>query len=202
MKRAELFPVECVVRGYLAGSGWKEYKAPAQVCGIKLPAGLQESDLLARAHLHSRHQGRDRTRCQYFLRATCERSSVSNWPPAARPELADLQAGRRYARQRGIIIADTKFEFGHFAQGIILADEVLTPDSSRFWPADHYQPGRGDGFFDKQFLRDYLEEIRWNKTPPAPALPPGSCAADKRKVSRGIPSVDGTRIGKVSLRAE
>ena len=171
VRRAEMFPVECVVRGYLSGSGWKEYKASGSVCGIKLPAGLRESEQLP---------------APIFTPATKattghdENISFEQMTRLVDPEdarqLRDLSLeiytrAADYARQKGIIIADTKFEFGRTAAGITLADEVLTPDSSRFWPADKYEPGMSQQSFDKQYVRDYLEEIRWNKQPPAPALP-------------------------------
>jgi phosphoribosylaminoimidazole-succinocarboxamide synthase len=171
VNRAEMFPVECVVRGYISGSAWKEYKTSGAVCGIQLPQGLKESDQLPEA---------------IFTPATKATSGHDeNIPFEQMAKLigADLSTQLRdvslaiykkaadYARQRGVIIADTKFEFGRTAAGITLADEVLTPDSSRFWPADKYQPGKAQESFDKQYVRDYLEEIRWDKQPPAPALP-------------------------------
>jgi len=170
--RAEMVPVECVVRGYISGSAWKEYKANGRVCGIELPAGLKESDQLPEP---------------IFTPATkATTGHDENIPfaemarligPELSRELRDISLkiytkASEYARQKGIIIADTKFEFGRTAAGITLADEVLTPDSSRFWPAEKYQPGKAQESFDKQYVRDYLEEIRWNKQPPAPALPP------------------------------
>ena len=170
--RADMVPVECVVRGYISGSAWKEYKANGRVCGIELPAGLKESDQLPEP---------------IFTPATkATTGHDENIPfaemarligPELSRELRDISLkiyikASEYARQKGIIIADTKFEFGLTAAGITLADEVLTPDSSRFWPADKYQPGKAQDSFDKQYVRDYLEEIRWNKQPPAPALPP------------------------------
>ena len=172
VKKAEMFPVECVVRGYISGSAWKEYKAGGKVCGIQLPQGLRESDQLPEP---------------IFTPATkAVTGHDENIPFAQMAKLIgdDLSVQLRdislkiyrkasdYARQRGIIIADTKFEFGRTAAGITLADEVLTPDSSRFWPADIYKPGEAQESFDKQYVRDYLEEIHWNKQPPAPALPP------------------------------
>ena len=169
--RAEMFPVECVVRGYISGSAWKEYKATSSVCGIKLPGGLKESDQLPEpifTPATKAASGHDENiSFQQMTKLT---------GPELSPQLRDLsleiyRKAAQYARQRGIIIADTKFEFGRTAHGITLADEVLTPDSSRFWPADKYQPGRAQESFDKQYVRDYLEEIRWNKQPPAPALP-------------------------------
>ncbi|MGH9498389.1 MAG: phosphoribosylaminoimidazolesuccinocarboxamide synthase [Terriglobales bacterium] len=170
--RAEMVPVECVVRGYLSGSAWKEYKATGKVCGIELPKGLKESDKLPEP---------------IFTPATKATSGHDENIPFE--EMVRIVGGERsqklrdvtlkiytkasdYARTKGIIIADTKFEFGITSKGITLADEVLTPDSSRFWPADKYQPGRAQDSYDKQYVRDYLEEIRWNKQPPAPALPP------------------------------
>jgi len=172
VRRAEMFPAECVVRGYLSGSGWKEYKATGSVCGIKLPSGLRESEELPEP---------------IFTPATkATTGHDENISFEHMSQLVDPQDSRRlrdlsleiykkaasYARQKGIIIADTKFEFGRTAAGITLADEVLTPDSSRFWPAEKYEPGMSQQSFDKQYVRDYLEEIRWNKRPPAPALPP------------------------------
>jgi len=169
--RAEMVPVECVVRGYISGSAWKEYKASGRVCGIDLPKGLKESDELPEP---------------IFTPATKATTGHDENIPSAEmtrligPELSrelrDISLkiytkASEYARQKGIIIADTKFEFGRTAAGITLADEVLTPDSSRFWPAEKYQPGKAQESFDKQYVRDYLEEIRWNKQPPAPALP-------------------------------
>jgi phosphoribosylaminoimidazole-succinocarboxamide synthase len=169
--RAEMFPVECVARGYLSGSGWKEYKASGTVCGIKLPAGLKESDQLPEPIFTPATKATTGHDINISFEEMCKLVD-----PKLSHQLRDLTLGvykkaANYARQRGIIIADTKFEFGLTAQGITLADEVLTPDSSRFWPADTYQPGKAQDSYDKQYVRDYLEEIRWNKQPPAPALP-------------------------------
>jgi len=169
---ADMVPVECVVRGYISGSAWKEYKATGKVCGIELPKGLRESDQLLEPIFTP------------ATKATTGHDENIPFSEMTRLVGADLSAELRdlslkiykkaaeYARTRGIIIADTKFEFGRTSRGTTLADEVLTPDSSRFWPADKYQPGRAQDSYDKQFVRDYLEEIRWNKQPPAPALPP------------------------------
>src|SRR6266699_6624432 len=171
VRRAEMFPVECVVRGYLSGSGWKEYKATGAVCGIKLPAGLREAEQLPEPIFTPATKattGHDEN-------ISFEHMSRLVDPQDARMlrdlSLAIYKKAADHARQKGIIIADTKFEFGRTAAGITLADEVLTPDSSRFWPADKYEPGASQQSFDKQYVRDYLEEIRWNKRPPAPALP-------------------------------
>jgi phosphoribosylaminoimidazole-succinocarboxamide synthase len=169
--RAEMFPVECVVRGYLSGSGWKEYKASGKVCGIPLPAGLKESDQLPEPIFTPATKATTGHDINVSFEEMCRLVD-----PGLSRQLRDVslkiyKKAADYARQRGIIIADTKFEFGQTAQGITLADEVLTPDSSRFWPADKYQPGKAQDSYDKQYVRDYLEEIRWNKQPPAPALP-------------------------------
>ncbi len=169
--RAEMCPVECVARGYLSGSGWKEYKATGTVCGIKLPPGLKESDQLPEPLFAPATKASTGHDINISFEEMCKRVD-----PELSRQLRDItlriyKKAADYARQRGIIIADTKFEFGQTALGITLADEVLTPDSSRFWPADTYQPGKAQDSYDKQYVRDYLEEIRWNKQPPAPALP-------------------------------
>jgi phosphoribosylaminoimidazole-succinocarboxamide synthase len=169
--RAEMCPVECVARGYLSGSGWKEYQATGTVCGIKLPPGMKESDQLPEPLFTPATKATTGHDINISFEEMCKRVD-----PELSRQLRDLtlriyKKAADYARQRGIIIADTKFEFGQTAQGITLADEVLTPDSSRFWPADTYQPGKAQDSYDKQYVRDYLEEIRWNKQPPAPALP-------------------------------
>jgi phosphoribosylaminoimidazole-succinocarboxamide synthase len=170
--RAEMVPVECVVRGYISGSAWKEYKATGRVCGIELPKGLRESDKLPEPIFTPSTKattGHDENiPFEEMIRVVGRERSET---------LRDITLkiytkAADYARTKGIIIADTKFEFGITSKGITLADEVLTPDSSRFWPADKYQPGRAQDSYDKQYVRDYLEEIRWNKQPPAPALPP------------------------------
>jgi phosphoribosylaminoimidazole-succinocarboxamide synthase len=169
--RADMVPVECVVRGYISGSAWKEYKATGAVCGIKLPTGLKESAQLPEPIFtpatkavsgHDENIPFEEMARLVGRELSCQLRDTSL-------EIYVKAAG--YARQRGIIIADTKFEFGITRTGITLADEVLTPDSSRFWPADKYEPGRPQESFDKQYVRDYLEKIRWNKQPPAPALP-------------------------------
>jgi phosphoribosylaminoimidazole-succinocarboxamide synthase len=171
VKRADMFPVECVVRGYISGSAWKEYKSTGKVCGIDLPSGLKESDKLPEPIFTPATKattGHDEN-ISFATMSSLVGSELST-------QLRDISlkiytTAADYARTKGIIIADTKFEFGKTAAGITLADEVLTPDSSRFWPADKYQPGQTQESFDKQYVRDYLEEIRWNKQPPAPALP-------------------------------
>jgi len=171
VKKAQPLAIECVVRGYLAGSGWQEYRKRQTVCGIKLPAGLQESSELPEpifTPATKAETGHDEN-ISFEQASRIVGAAVAEQVRAT--SLKIYAAAREYARQRGIIIADTKFEFGIFEGNLILIDEVLTPDSSRFWPADQYQPGRSQPSFDKQFVRDYLETLSWNKTPPAPALP-------------------------------
>ena len=172
VRRAEVAPVECVVRGYLSGSGWKEYQEKGTVCGIALPKGLRESDKLAQplftpatkaASGHDENISPDRAREIVGTQAYGELECLS---------LSVYQKAADYALGHGIIIADTKFEFGYAGGKLILVDEVLTPDSSRFWPLDDYEPGRSQKSFDKQPVRDYLESTGWDKKPPAPPLPP------------------------------
>jgi phosphoribosylaminoimidazole-succinocarboxamide synthase len=171
VRKCRPLPVECVVRGYLAGSGWKEYRQSQTVCGIKLPAGLVESSELPKPMFTPATKaevGHDENIS--FDRAV----EILGGPVAEKVRdytIAIYKFARDYARQRGIIIADTKFEFGFDGNEVILIDEALTPDSSRFWPADGYRPGGPQPSFDKQYLRDYLETLNWNKTPPGPQLP-------------------------------
>ena len=172
VRRAEIFPVECIVRGYLSGSGWKEYKASGKVCGIDLPAGLKESEALPEPIFTPSTKATTGHDENITFDKMCEIVGVETASHLRDLTLRIYKKAAGYARQRGIIIADTKFEFGRTPQGITLADEVLTPDSSRFWPADKYEPGRAQDSYDKQYVRDYLEQIHWNKQPPAPPLPP------------------------------
>jgi phosphoribosylaminoimidazole-succinocarboxamide synthase len=171
VQRAEMFPVECVVRGYISGSAWKEYQATGKVCGIELAAGLRESDAFPEPIFTPATKAVSGHDENISFAQMCEILGAETSSHLRDITLRVYRKAAAYARQRGIIIADTKFEFGRTAQGITLADEVLTPDSSRFWPADKYAPGRSQESYDKQYVRDYLEEIRWNKLPPAPALP-------------------------------
>ena len=181
VKKAQPLAIECVVRGYLAGSGWMEFRTRQRVCGIALPAGLQESSELPEP---------------IFTPATkAESGHDENIPyeraaeivgPAIAEQVRNLslrlyREARAFAAQRGILIADTKFEFGIYENQLILIDEALTPDSSRFWPADQYAPGRSQPSYDKQFVRDYLETLTWDKTPPAPALPAEVVARTQQK---------------------
>jgi len=171
VRRAEMFPVECVVRGYISGSAWKEYQASGKVCGIELPAGLRESEAFPEPIFTPATKAVTGHDENISFARMCEILGTETSSQLRDLTLRIYKKAAAYALQRGIIIADTKFEFGRTAQGITLADEVLTPDSSRFWPADKYAPGRGQESYDKQYVRDYLEKIRWNKQPPAPALP-------------------------------
>lgn len=171
VRKTNVFPVECVVRGYLAGSGWKEYQSSQSVCGVELPPGLVESDQLPEpifTPATKAEEGHD-------INITFEQmADIVGQESASRLRDLSLEIYRKaseYAADRGIIIADTKFEFGELDGEIILIDEVLTPDSSRFWPADQYEPGRGQPSFDKQFVRDWLESTEWDKNSPPPALP-------------------------------
>ena len=171
VKRAEMFPVECVARGYLSGSGWKEYQASGSVCGIKLPAGLRESEQLPEPIFTPATKAQSGHDENVSFERTVEILGRETSETLRDLTLRIYKKAADYAKTRGIILADTKFEFGVTAAGITLADEVLTPDSSRFWPADTYAPGKVQNSYDKQYVRDYLESIKWNKQPPAPALP-------------------------------
>ena len=178
VRRTEVFPVECVVRGYLAGSGWKDYQRTGEICGHKLPENLRESDQLPEpifTPATKAEKGHDENISEARMSDLLGAETTANLRAIS---LAIYNAAETYARERGIIIADTKFEFGLDGDGqIILIDEVLTPDSSRFWPLDKYESGRAQASFDKQFVRDYLETLRWDKQPPAPPLPPEIAAA-------------------------
>ncbi|MBV9958051.1 MAG: phosphoribosylaminoimidazolesuccinocarboxamide synthase [Acidobacteria bacterium] len=172
VRRTDVFPVECVVRGYLVGSGWKDYKRTGEVCGHRLPENLRESDQLPEpifTPATKAEEGHDENISEAQMRDIVGAEVTEALRDTS---LRLYQEASEYARSRGIIIADTKFEFGRDGEGnIILIDEALTPDSSRFWPADEYEPGRSQPSFDKQFVRDYLESLDWDKTPPAPPLP-------------------------------
>jgi phosphoribosylaminoimidazole-succinocarboxamide synthase len=174
VERLEMVPVECVVRGYITGSGWKDYQSTGAVCGIELPGGLQESEQLpepiftpaTKAEVGDHDENVD------FDRAAEIVGDRELLEELRRLSIAIYELGAAHARERGIILADTKFEFGRRPDGtLVLGDEVLTPDSSRFWPADGYEPGRGQPSFDKQYVRDWAAGSGWDKTPPAPALP-------------------------------
>jgi phosphoribosylaminoimidazole-succinocarboxamide synthase len=194
VKKAKPLAIECVVRGYLAGSGWKEYRTSQTVCGVKLPPGLKESSELPEpifTPATKAETGHDENIS--FEQA----ANIVGKETAEKVRGASLKiynTARDYALKKGIIIADTKFEFGVFENELILIDEVLTPDSSRFWPADQYQPGRGQPSFDKQFVRDYLETLDWDKSPPAPALPPDVVARTESKYLEAYERLTGKKL--------
>ena len=171
VRRAEMVPIECVARGYLSGSGWKEYKAGGTVCGIALPAGLMESSQLPKPIYTPAAKAQTGHDENISFEAAAAIAGVDVITRLRDLTLAIYAKAAGYALSRGIILADTKFEFGFVGNTLTLGDEVLTPDSSRFWPAGQYKPGGAQPSFDKQFVRDYLETLAWNKTPPAPSLP-------------------------------
>jgi len=172
VKRARMFPVECVARGYLAGSGWKEYRSQGTVCGIRLPAGLEDGSRLPEPVFTPATKSQDGAHDENIsFSAVEELVGAENAAELRRLTLAIYRRAAAHAEAHGLILADTKFEFGKTEEGIILADEVLTPDSSRFWEAAAWKPGGAQPSFDKQFVRDYLESIHWNKQAPAPGLP-------------------------------
>ncbi len=194
VKKSQPLAIECVVRGYLAGSGWKEYRQSRTVCGIPLPEGLKESSELPSpifTPATKAETGHDEN-------ISFERAAQIVTPAIAEKarelSLRLYATARDYARQRGIIIADTKFEFGLFEGELILIDEVLTPDSSRFWPANQYAAGRSQPSYDKQFVRDYLETLTWDKTPPAPALPPEVVARTQAKYLEAFERLTGRTL--------
>jgi phosphoribosylaminoimidazole-succinocarboxamide synthase len=172
VKRARMFPVECVARGYLAGSGWKEYRAQGTVCGIPLPGGLLDGSRLTEPIFTPSTKSQDGTHDENIAYEKVEAEiGAAEAAELRRLTLAIYRRAAAHAESCGLILADTKFEFGKTPEGVILADEVLTPDSSRFWDGQAWKPGGPQPSFDKQFVRDYLEEIHWNKQAPAPGLP-------------------------------
>ena len=198
VRRLAMYPIECVVRGYITGSGWKEYKADGSVCGIELPEGLQESEKLpepiftpaTKAEIGDHDENVDFDRAAELvgsrpLAEELRRISIELYEYAA-----------AHARERGIILADTKFEFGSSPGAeIVLGDEVLTPDSSRFWPADEYATGRGQASFDKQYVRDWLDQSGWDHSPPAPELPPEVIANTSAKYREAYERITGRTLG-------
>jgi phosphoribosylaminoimidazole-succinocarboxamide synthase len=181
-RRLEMLPIECVVRGYLTGSGWKDYQATGEVCGHVLPAGLRESDRLAEpifTPATKAHTGHDEN---ITREAAAELVGPDRFAEVEATSLALYRFASEYATARGILLADTKFEFGVDASDrLVLADEAFTPDSSRFWPADDYEPGRPQPSFDKQFVRDYCETLGWDKTDPGPELPDDVVAGTRQR---------------------
>jgi phosphoribosylaminoimidazole-succinocarboxamide synthase len=194
VRKTQVVPIECVVRGYLVGSGWKEYQKSGTVCGIKLPAGLKESDQLAEpifTPATKEESGHD-INISFERMVEVVGSEVSE--ELRRRSLEIYRRGAEIARKRGIIIADTKFEFGQLGNELILIDEVLTPDSSRFWPADQYQPGKGQPSFDKQFVRDWLETTTWDKNSPPPKLPDDVVARTREKYIEAYERITGQKF--------
>jgi len=180
-RKAEVFPVECVVRGYLAGSGWREYRDRGTVCGVALPPGLRQSDALPEPIFTPATKAESGHDENISFERVVEMVGKEAAEALRDRSLALYRRAAEYARGRGIIIADTKFEWGRVGDEIVLVDEVLTPDSSRFWPADEYEPGRDQTSFDKQFVRNYLDTLDWDKTPPGPELPDEIVAKTRAK---------------------
>lgn len=194
VRRAQVLPVECVVRGYLAGSGWREYQASGAVCGIELPTGLRESDQLPEpifTPTTKAESGHDQVLTFDQVVEMVDRDRAEEIRDRS---VALYTKAAGYARSRGIVIADTKFEWGLIDGDLILVDEVLTPDSSRFWPAHRYQPGRSQPSFDKQFVRDYLDTLDWDKTPPGPELPAEVVAKTTEKYVSAYEQITGRRF--------
>ena len=171
VRRAEVVPIECVARGYLSGSGWKEYTRSGTVCGIELPSGLTESDRLPQPIFTPSTKATEGHDENITIQQAADLVGEGLARKLEELTLSIYERGAEIARERGIILADTKFEFGFADAELILIDEVMTPDSSRFWPADQYEPGHGQPSYDKQFVRDWLEQSDWNKEPPGPELP-------------------------------
>jgi len=190
-KKCEVIPFECVVRGYLSGSGWKEYKAKQSVCGIELPVGLKESSKLSEpifTPATKAEEGHDENVSFDYMKNSIGEKLAN--------EIRDISIviynkAADYAARKGVIIADTKFEFGMYNDKFILIDEVLTPDSSRFWPKDDYEPGRSQASFDKQFVRDYLDASGWDKVPPVPVLPDAVVAKTQEKYKQVLKILTG-----------
>jgi phosphoribosylaminoimidazole-succinocarboxamide synthase len=191
VRRAKMVEVECVARGYLSGSGWKEYQQGGNVCGIPLPAGLKESDRLPEPIFTPATKATTGHDENVSFETMVDLVGAEVAETLRRVTLTLYQSAAGYALSRGIIIADTKFEFGFVDGQLILADEALTPDSSRFWPADTYSPGGTQPSYDKQYVRDYLESIRWNKQPPAPALPGEVAARTGEKYKQAYEALTG-----------
>lgn len=194
VKKTAPIPIECVVRGYISGSGWKDYKNTGAVGGIKLPPGLKESGRLPYpifTPATKEDKGHDITVTEADVSETVGKDVTSTLKEIS---LSIYNKASRYAEKKGIIIGDTKFEFGIFDNKVILIDEVLTPDSSRFWPEDKYSPGQSQPSFDKQFVRDYLEKLDWDKTPPAPSLPEEIIQKTREKYLQALYMLTGQRL--------
>jgi len=194
VKKAQSLPVECVVRGYLSGSGWAEYRKSCSICGIKLPEGLRESDKLPEPIFTPSTKedvGHDINVSQEYIENQLGKGVTDKLKEIS---IAIYKKASLYAESKGIIIADTKFEFGIYDGKMILIDEALTPDSSRFWPKDQYKPGGGQPSFDKQFVRDYLETLTWDKTPPGPELPDEIVQKTRQKYLQALTMISGKGI--------
>jgi phosphoribosylaminoimidazole-succinocarboxamide synthase len=191
VRRTEPVPIECVVRGYISGSGWKDYQKTAAICGIPLPAGLRESDRLPQPIFTPSTKAVTGHDENISFDETVARIGRPLAEQLRDTSLEIYRGAAEHASARGIIIADTKFEFGLIGGQLIWIDEALTPDSSRFWPADLYAPGKAQPSFDKQFVRDYLERIGWNKQPPAPALPPDVVSGTTNKYREAYQRITG-----------
>ena len=194
VRKTKVVPIECVVRGYITGSGWKEYVKSGSVCGIKLPTGLRQCDRIPEpifTPATKEEQGHDENIS--FERA-CQIVGADVARALRDRSIAIYREAADYARQRGVIIADTKFEWGQIDGDLILIDEILTPDSSRYWPADEYQPGRDQSSFDKQFVRNYLETLSWDKTPPGPHLPDDVVAGTSKRYIEAYEHLTGRKF--------
>jgi phosphoribosylaminoimidazole-succinocarboxamide synthase len=194
VRRTEPIPIECVVRGYISGSGWKDYQKTGSVCGISLPKGLRESDRLPEPIFTPSTKATSGHDENISFDETVARIGGPLAEKLRDTSIAIYRRAVEHAAARGIIIADTKFEFGLVGDELIWIDEALTPDSSRFWPADQYAPGKAQPSFDKQFVRDHLERIGWNKQPPAPALPPDVVAATRGKYRDAYQRITGQAL--------
>ena len=194
VKKCQPLPIECIVRGYLSGSGWKDYRKTGQVCSIDLPEGLRESDRLDEPLFTPSTKAEEGHDMNISFGEAVRLVGMDVAQKVKDLSIAIYERARGYAEGKGIIIADTKFEFGILDGSLILIDEILTPDSSRFWPSDDYEPGRGQASFDKQFVRDYLETLDWDKTPPGPILPDDIVQKTRRKYMKALESLTGTSI--------
>ncbi len=194
VKKAQPLAIECVVRGYLVGSGWKDYQKTGCVCGLKLPAGLRDCSRLPEPVFTPATKAETGHDENISFEEACKITGPEIAGKARDLSLKIYSFAADYALKRGIIIADTKFEFGLVDGTLVLIDEVLTPDSSRFWPADKYEVGRSQPSFDKQFVRDYLETLSWNKQPPAPSLPPDVIAKTTGKYLEAYERLTGSAL--------
>lgn len=193
-RKCRPLPIECVVRGYMAGSGWKEYQQNQMICGIKLPSGLRESDKLPEPIFTPATKAVDGHDENISFDKTLEIIGADLAEQTRDFSLRLYNRAQKYAAEKGIIICDTKFEFGLDGSKLLLIDEILTPDSSRFWPADEYRPGRSQPSFDKQFIRDFLETLDWDKTPPGPTLPESIIEATTGRYLEAYSRLTGTHL--------